>query len=131
LPRSELARLVQVDYAREMAFIALDTADDGTTETLGVVRAVSDPDNVEAEFAILVRSDIKGRRLGTVLLRKMIDYLRRHGTQRMTGYVLSENEAMRNLVATLGFNVVSLDAEPGALLYQLDLQPEAVAADVA
>jgi acetyltransferase len=57
LPRSELARLVQIDYAREMAFVALDTRPDGSDETLGVVRAVADPDNVEAEFGIIVRSD--------------------------------------------------------------------------
>src|SRR5207237_9581910 len=72
LPRSELARLTQIDYAREMAFIAVRTLPDGTTETLGVVRAVCDPDNVDAEFAIIVRSDLKGRGLGRVLLRKMV-----------------------------------------------------------
>ncbi|MFL6664999.1 MAG: bifunctional acetate--CoA ligase family protein/GNAT family N-acetyltransferase, partial [Rhizobacter sp.] len=63
LPRSELARLVQIDYAREMAFVALDRRPDGSSETLGVVRAVADPDNVEAEFGIIVRSDLKGQGL--------------------------------------------------------------------
>ena len=43
------------------------------------------PDNVEAEFAIIVRSDLKGRGLGQLLLGKMIGYLRAHGTQRMVG----------------------------------------------
>jgi acetyltransferase len=58
LPRSEIARLTQIDYSREMAFIAARARADGGEETLGVVRAVCDPDNVEAEFAIVVRSDL-------------------------------------------------------------------------
>ena len=123
LPRTELARLVQIDYAREMAFIALDTTDDGTLETLGVVRAICDPDNVEAEFAILVRTDVQGRRLGSVLMSRMIRYLREHGTRRMVGFVLCENTAMRGLVQGLGFAVLSLAKEPGAVYYGLDLQP--------
>ncbi len=126
LPRTELARLVQVDYAREMAFIAIDTGADGAPQTLGVVRAVCDPDNVDAEFAILVRTDLKGHGLGALLMRKMIRYLRTHGTRRMIGYVLAENEPMRALVHALGFKAVSRTAEPGAVFYTLELQAEAV-----
>ena len=122
LPRTELARLVQIDYAREMAFIALDTAPDGTEETLGVVRAVGDPDDIEAEFAILVRSDVQGRRLGTVLLSKMVGYLRSRGVRRMTGYVLRENAPMHALVLACGFTPESLTREPGTVHYTMDLQ---------
>ena len=122
LPRSELARLVQIDYAREMAFIAIDPADDGKQETLGVVRAVCDPGNIEAEFAILVRTDVKGRRLGSFLLAKVIRYLRSHGTRRVVGYVLRDNEAMHALVKSCGFQVESFTKEPGATYYALELQ---------
>ena len=128
LPRTEFARLVQIDYAREMAFIALDTAADGTQETLGVVRAVSDPDDVEAEFAILVRTDVQGRRLGSTLLSKMIGYLRSRGTRRMCGYVLRDNAPMHALVLGMGFAAESHAREPGAVYYTLDLQPAAVGA---
>ena len=41
------------------------------------MRGVADPDNERAEFAIVVRSDIKGKGLGTVLMRKLIDYFKR------------------------------------------------------
>jgi acetyltransferase len=57
--RTELARLTQIDYEREMAFIAQATGPDGRPRTLGTVRAVADPDNDDAEFAIIVRSDLK------------------------------------------------------------------------
>jgi GNAT superfamily N-acetyltransferase len=96
LPRSELARLVQVDYSREMALIALGRGAGGAQETLGVVRAVADPDNDEAEFAIIVDSALKGRGLGQLLLAKMIRYLRDRGTQRLVADVLRENRACAN-----------------------------------
>ena len=104
LPPSELARLTQIDYAREMAFIAVRRpGGGGKEETLGVVRAVADPDNVEAEFAIVVRSDLKGRGLGHLLLEKMIQYLGARGTERIVGVVLRENTQMRDLARSLGF----------------------------
>jgi acetyltransferase len=99
---SELARLVQIDYAREMAFIATTQLSDGSMETLGVVRAVTDPDNVQAEFALLVRSDLKRQGLGRLLLARIIEYLRSRGTQRMVGEVMAENVAMRALVGSFG-----------------------------
>ena len=103
LPKSELARLTQIDYAREMAFVAVRKRPDGADETIGVVRAVTDPDNVDAEFAIIVRSDLKRRGLGRLLLAKMIDFLHGKGTQRVVGHVLRENEAMRKLATDAGF----------------------------
>jgi len=102
LPRSEIARLTQIDYAREMAFIAVQTGIDGVPHTLGVVRALSDPDNIEAEFAIIVRSDQQSRGLGAVLLRKMVDYLKARGTQRMVAMVRSDNRAMLELADSVG-----------------------------
>ena len=127
LPRSELARLIQIDYAREMAFIAVQTSAGGAMQTLGVVRAVADPDNVEAEFGIIVRSDLKGSGLGQMLMKKMIDYLARHGTQRMIGLVLRENTAMRELARSLGFVVDSTAYDADALRFVLTLaQPVAV-----
>ena len=103
LPRSELARLTQIDYAREMAFIAVRSLPDGSRQTLGVIRAVIDPDNVDAEFAIIVRSDLKRRGLGTLLMRKMIAFLSGRGTQRMVGDVLRENQSMHDMCRAQGF----------------------------
>lgn len=103
LPRSELARLTQIDYAREMAFIAVRSTADGTQQTLGVVRAVADPDNIDAEFAIVVRSDLKAQGLGHLLMRKMIAYLSQRGTHRMVGRVMKENRPMLELTHHIGF----------------------------
>ena len=105
IARSELARLTQIDYEREMAFIATAPGADGGEETLGVVRAVADPDNVEAEFGIVVRSDLKGSGLGTRLMHKLIGYQRSRGTQRLLALVLAENYRMLELARELGFHV--------------------------
>jgi len=123
LPRSELARLVQIDYAREMAFIALAPDAMGAPETLGVVRAIADPDNVEAEFAVIVRSDLKGHGLGDLLMVKILRYLRSRGTQRVIGDVLHENRPMRELAEHLGFRIDTSRSDDFALHYVLELSP--------
>ena len=115
LPRSELARLTQIDYAREMAFIAVQSAPQGPPQTLGVVRVFIDPDNVDAEFAIIVRSDVKGRGLGHLLMRKMIDFLTGRGTQRMVGAILHANLGMRELARSNGFVVDAAGSDADAL----------------
>jgi acetyltransferase len=130
LPRSELARLTQIDYAREMAFIAERRAADGQAETIGTVRAVSDPDGVEAEFAIVVRSDLKGRGLGRLLLEKLKRYASTQGLQRITGVVLRENATMLELAQHVGFVFDgSKPREPGVLPLVLPLH--AAASDTA
>jgi len=127
LPHSELARMVQIDYAREMAFIALAPDADGMLETLGVVRAIADPDNVEAEFAVIVRSDLKGHGLGDLLMAKILRYLTHAGTQRVIGDVLHENRPMRDLAERLGFRVDTARSDDFALRYRLDLGASGVA----
>ena len=120
LQPSQLARLTQIDYDREMALIATRRQEDGTSETLGVARAVADPDNIAAEFAIIVRSDLKGQGLGKILLAKLINYCRSRSTQRMVGEALSHNRRILNLASQFGFEIcASSDAETMCL--QLDL----------
>jgi acetyltransferase len=103
MERSELARLTQIDYTREMAFIAIAPGPDGQPQTQGVVRAMVDPDNISAEFGIIVRSDLKGKGLGQLLMNKLIAYLRAQGTQRIVATVLRENHRMLELAHELGF----------------------------
>jgi acetyltransferase len=98
-----MARLTQIDYEREMAFVATDRNERGQSETLGVVRAIADPDNQLAEFAIIVRSDLKGQGLGRALLEKMIRYCREQGLKELAGEVLADNIAMLNLAKSFGF----------------------------
>ena len=112
IEHSELARLTQIDYAREMAFIATRPLSDGSEETLGAVRASVDPDNEIAEFGVIVRSDLKGSGLGHRLMSKMIEHLRARGTQRLVGTVLRVNTGMLELAQSLGFQERSDPGDP-------------------
>ncbi|CAM3953801.1 bifunctional acetate--CoA ligase family protein/GNAT family N-acetyltransferase [Roseateles saccharophilus] len=117
LSHDELARMTQIDYEREMAFVVIDTEAPGGPRTLGVARLARDPDNVDAEFAVMVRSDLKGRGLGRLLIQALLDYAASRGTQRIVGYVLRENRAMLALVKALGFECRADLNEPSEIMF--------------
>ena len=110
---SELARFTQIDYDREMAFIATARLKSGEWETLGVARAIADPDNINAEFAVLVRTDWQGRGLGKALLSKLLHYCQGRGTQNLIGEVLAGNRRMLKLCASLGFETTCAPGDLG------------------
>ncbi len=128
IEHSELARLTQIDYAREMAFIATQPRPDGGEDTLGAVRVTVDADNESAEFGVIVRSDLKGSGLGRRLMHKMIAYLRARGTQRLVGTVLRINTGMLELAKALGFQECRPPSDahdPQTCCIALDLQAPA------
>jgi acetyltransferase len=99
-----IARLTQLDYARAMAFVAFDEI---TNELLGVVRVHSDSIYESGEYAILLRSDLKGRGLGWALMQMIIEYARSEGLKAISGDVLTENTVMLAMCRSLGFEVKS------------------------
>jgi acetyltransferase len=121
LQPAQLARFTQIDYDREMAFIATRLKPEGGPETLGVVRAIADPDNITAEFAVIVRSDLKGKGLGTLLMKKLIAYFRSRGTVELVGEALPDNIGVLNLTKNLGFTHERLSGE-GSVRLRLQLQ---------
>jgi acetyltransferase len=102
-----IARFTQLDYARAMAFIALD---ESSGRMLGVVRLHADANYDSGEYAALVRSDLKGRGLGWVLMQLIIEYARAEGLRSIAGQVLRENSTMLAMCRELGFTV---SADPG------------------
>nr|WP_314267052.1 bifunctional acetate--CoA ligase family protein/GNAT family N-acetyltransferase [uncultured Moellerella sp.] len=100
----DLANMTQIDYDREMAFVAVINSD-SIPEIIGVTRAMADPDNQEAEFAVLVRSDMKGFTLGYQLMNKLINYTRSHGIEKLTAITMPENRNMISLAKKLGFKI--------------------------
>jgi acetyltransferase len=99
-----IARLTQLDYARAMAFVAFD---ENTNELLGVVRIHSDSVYQTGEYAILLRSDLKGRGLGWTLMQLIIEYAKSEALERISGQVLKENATMLNMCRELGFTIKS------------------------
>lgn len=101
-PQEMLVRLTQIDYEREMAFVALR---EETGELAGIVRLFCDPDKETAEYGILVRSDLQGRGIGWALLNHVIDYARTEGIKRIDGSIFAENTKMLTMAKDLGFSV--------------------------
>jgi acetyltransferase len=99
-----IARLTQLDYARAMAFVAFDEA---TNDLVGVVRIHSDSIYESGEYAILLRSDLKGRGLGWALMQMIIEYAKSEGLKAISGDVLADNTVMLAMCRSLGFEVKS------------------------
>jgi len=111
-----IARFTQIDYARAMAFVALDESGD---RLLGVARLIADPDYTEAEYAIIVRSDLKGRGLGWVLMEHLIAYAEAEGLQQLYGDVLRANTGMIQMCREFGFRITANPDDPS--LYRVIL----------
>jgi acetyltransferase len=108
VPHSELARYCQIDYEREMTFIAVAPKDESGVQAMaGEVRAVSDPDNRKVEFAIQIASQWQGKGLGHALMEKLLRYLRERGIEEVNGQCLQENTGMAALARALGFDVAA------------------------
>ena len=103
IPHAMAARLSQIDYSREMALVAT-TSSPTDGGMLGVARLIADPENEKAEFAVMVRSDVKGRGLGYELMSELIGYARSSGLQMLVGDILCENTTMLKMATELGFN---------------------------
>lgn len=112
------ARLTQLDYARAMAFAAIDPV---SCDIIGVVRLHSDSRYERAEYAILLRSDLKGRGLGWAMMQLLIEYARGEGLKSLFGEVLNENTTMLAMCRELGFDVKADPSDAGTSLVSLDL----------
>jgi acetyltransferase len=112
LTPERIARMTQIDYDREMAFIAVR---ESTNETLGVSRLVAEGDGGEGEFAVVVRPDMKGRGLASHLMRRLFDWARTRGITDIVGQVLADNAPMLSFVRHLGFEIKPSRDERGVM----------------
>ena len=116
-----LDKLIHYDPAHAMAFIALD---ERTKRLLGVVRLHVDADGANAEFAILVRSRLKGHGIGWLLMKQMIEFSRDKGLKSIRGQVLCENTMMLTMCIELGFHITDDPDERGIKIATLPVCTE-------
>jgi acetyltransferase len=110
LPPELTARLTQIDYDREMAFIAVDSG-----RTVGVARLVRDPRGEVGEFALVVEPGWKGKGLGRHLMQRLFAWARDVGLREVVGQVLADNAPMLAFCRALGFTVRRLPEDPEAV----------------
>lgn len=113
-----LKRLTQLDYDRDMAFVALEASSGALA---GVSRLSCNPDRTVAEYALLVRTDLQGHGLGWELLSQIVDYAKADGIGRIEGMVLSENIRMLAMCREFGFSITHHPSQPGLSLATLDI----------
>jgi acetyltransferase len=111
-----LDKLIHYDPARAMAFIAVD---EQNRKMLGVVRLHNDTSGQSAEFAILVRSRLKGHGVGWLLMKRMIEFSKHKNLKTVCGQVLSENTTMLAMCAELGFHIADDRQDPGIKMVTL------------
>ena len=109
MPPAMVARLTQIDYDREMAFLAT-IVKDGAEYEIGVCRYAVNPDGQSCEFAVVVADDWQHRGLARKLMGVLIETARNRGLAYMNGVFLANNERMLKFVQSLGF-VLSNDPD--------------------
>ncbi|MBU2581395.1 MAG: bifunctional acetate--CoA ligase family protein/GNAT family N-acetyltransferase [Alphaproteobacteria bacterium] len=113
----QIARFTQIDYARAMAFVAIDPQ---SGELMGVSRLAANPDYTDAEFAVIVRSDLKGHGIGWALMTTLMDYARSERIGALYGDVLRWNDGMLRLCRDLGFSESLSDEDPDVVHFRLE-----------
>jgi acetyltransferase len=119
-----IRQLVEIDYQRTMAFVAVDTRD-GRERFVAVARYSLDADGAAAEFAVVVTDAWQGKGIGTKLARILFDYAASRGLKRVYGTILANNGRMIELVRHLGMTVQPLPDDPTVLLASLDVSSRA------
>ena len=109
MPDKLRARLTQIDYDREMAFVLV-----GEQGIVGVARLAADPDNIRAEFAVVVHGGFRHKGVGRFLLDALIAYARERGITELFGEILAENKVMLRLCGSLGF---TLQVQAGGIVH--------------
>ena len=113
-----LLRFTQIDYDREMAFVATLQEDRRELE-IGVARYVANPDGESCEFALVIADDWQRRGLGRRMMELLIEVARERGLRAMIGHVLAENRGMLSLCQALGFAIA--DSAEGAMVKRATL----------
>ena len=103
LTPSMLVRFTQIDYDREMAFVAVRREENGAETEVAVARYITNPDGRSCEFAIVVEDTWQRRGLGRLLMQRLIEVAQARGLSTMIGYVIANNAGMQKLCSGLGF----------------------------
>ena len=99
-----LARFTQIDYDREISFVALDDRA-GEEQMLGIANIIGEPDGKRGEFSVLIGDPWQGVGIGAKLLLQCLRIAQERGMETVWGTVLSENIYMLGLGKKLGFTV--------------------------
>jgi acetyltransferase len=113
-----LDRLTHPDPEREVAIVVHYA---GSEDILAVGRLGTEPGASEVEYALAVRTDLKGHGIGYMLMGRLIEIARHHGYDAIFGLVLRENEPMLHMCKEFAFVQSDLAEDPAAVRVTLRL----------
>jgi len=113
-----LTRICFIDYDREMALVAVNTAG----EIVGVGRLRKNTSTTEAEFALVVTDTYQKQGLGTEVLQRLLAIARAEGVKCVTARIHGENVRMQALCRKLGFVLKREDGDTD-LVAELTIEP--------
>jgi len=116
LTTERLVRFTQIDYDREIAFVAIDASGE-QEEIRGVARYTRMPDGFSCEFGVVIEDDWQGRGLGHALMTALEETARSRGLTEIIGYVLRDNEGMGRLMRGRGYLATSAPDDEGVRRY--------------
>ena len=115
-----IMRFTDIDYRRDMAFVAL-RHEAGEKREIGVSRFCMSDDGTSCECAVAVADEWQDRGLGDVLMRHLIEVARQRGIKRMFSIDSAADRQMRNLAASLGFERKVDHDYPSEVIHSLAL----------
>jgi acetyltransferase len=121
ISHQQLARLCFIDYAHEMALVALRTDPTGEQELVAVGRLIMEHERNEAEFAMVISDSFQGKGLGSELLRRLVEIGRKERVGRIVGYILNRNRHMLDVCRRLGFHHYHAFDDPLMVASSIDL----------
>ena len=121
LTQEMLVRFTQIDYDREMAFIAVTERNQSQYE-LGVGRYMMNPDGNSVEFALVVSDDCQGQGIGTRIMKTLLQTAKNKGVTFFEGEVLLINKPMLSLVKKLGFSIETIEDDNEVVRVVKDLR---------
>jgi acetyltransferase len=110
-----LVRFTQIDYDREMAFIAVVENDQGNERQVAVARYTTNPDQRSCEFALVVADEWQGLGIATHMMQSLMQVARNRGIRLMEGEVLADNMNMMSLMRRLDFAIRSRPWDEGVV----------------
>jgi len=113
-----LVRFTQIDYDREMAFVAIDDSS-GEGEIRGFAQYNRVSDGGGAEFGIAVEDSWQGRGLGFTMMGALEDCARHREVDELFGYVLADNDSMRGMMLARGYEPRREEGEAGVIRFRL------------
>jgi acetyltransferase len=120
IDHTRLRRACFIDYANEMALIAIVEQPDGSKVLAGIARMQKSAYAARARFAIAVTDQWQRQGIGSHLLAKLVDVAKAEGLTLLRAAFLPESANLKHLFEKFGFRIVN--ASPDEPLYaEIDL----------